>query len=84
MGKSQKPLAWVVSVEKTKRRKPTDKAVLEMVSKAQGLNESEPTGDLEKKLKIRRPSPLVRGEEQHVVAWAHRCDMTIRRVGAAR
>src|SRR5258708_17253353 len=42
-------LAWVVSVEKTKRMKPTDKAILGMVSKSPGRNASEPTSGLETK-----------------------------------
>ena len=33
-----------------------------MVSELPGRNESKPIGGLETKLKIRRPSPLVRGE----------------------
>src|SRR5258707_5365795 len=41
--KVRSPLAWVVSVEKTKRMKPTDKAILGMVSKAPGRNGSEGT-----------------------------------------
>jgi hypothetical protein len=47
--KVRSPLAWVVSVEKTKRMKPTDKAILGMVSKAPGRNESEPRSGLETK-----------------------------------
>jgi hypothetical protein len=42
-------LAWVVSVEKTKRMKPTDKAILGMVSKSPGRNESELRSGLETK-----------------------------------
>ena len=42
--------------------KPTDKAIVRMASESPGRNESKPTGGLEKKLKVRRPSPLVRGE----------------------
>ncbi len=41
--------------------KPTDKAILGMVSESPGRNESEPTGGLEK-LKPRRSSPPVTGE----------------------
>jgi hypothetical protein len=41
--------------------KPTDKAILGMVSESPGRNASEPTGGLEKK-RLRRPSPLLRGE----------------------
>ena len=54
-------LAWVASVEETKRMKPTDKAILGMVSESPGRNVSEPTSGLEKN-ESRRPSPLVRGE----------------------
>ena len=32
-GKSQSPVAWVALVEETKLMKPTDKAILGMVSK---------------------------------------------------
>ena len=41
--------------------KPTDKAVLGMVSESSGRNASEPTGGLDKNL-IRRPSLLVSGK----------------------
>jgi len=58
---ARSPLAWVVSVEETKRMKPTDKAIFGMVSESPGRNESEPTGGLDKK-KPRRPSPLLTGE----------------------
>ena len=54
-------VAWVASVEETKRMEPTDKAILGMVSESPGRNASEATGGLEKKW-LRRPSPLVRGE----------------------
>ena len=47
-GKSQKPVAWVACVEETKRMKPTDKAILGMVSESPGRNVSEPTGGLDK------------------------------------
>src|SRR4051794_25339594 len=47
-GKSRNPVAWVASAEETKRRKPTDKAVLGMVSESPGRNESEPTGGLDR------------------------------------
>jgi hypothetical protein len=42
-------VAGVASVKETKRMKPTDKAILGMVSKSPGRNESEPTGGLDKK-----------------------------------
>ena len=60
------PLAWVVSVEETKRMKPTDKAIFGMVSESPGRNASEPTGGLETE-KLRRPSPLGWGEGSR--AW---------------
>ncbi len=53
-------------MEKTKQMKPTDKAILGMVSKSPGRNESELIGGLEK-LKPRRPSPLRKGEGS--MAW---------------
>ena len=46
-GKSQSPAAWVASLEETNAMKPTDKAILGMVSKSPGRNASEPTGGLE-------------------------------------
>jgi len=42
-------VAWVAFVEETKRMKPTDKAILGMVSESPGRNESEPTSGLDKK-----------------------------------
>ena len=41
-------VAWVAFVEETKRMKPTDKAILGMVSESPGRNESEPSGSLDK------------------------------------
>ena len=43
-GKSRNPVAWVAFVKETKRMKPTDKAVLGMVSESSGRNESERRG----------------------------------------
>ena len=43
------PVAWVVFVEETKRMKPTDKAILGMVSESPGRNVSEPRSGLDKK-----------------------------------
>ena len=60
-GKSQSPVAWVAWVEETKPMKPTDKAILGMVSKSPGRNASEPIGGLENE-KPRRPSPHFKGE----------------------
>ena len=65
-GKSQSPVAWVALVEETKPMKPTDKAILGMVSKSSGRNESEPIGGLENE-KPRRPSPHFKGEGS--MAW---------------
>ncbi len=53
-------------MEETKQMKPTDKAILGMVSKSPGRNGSEPIGGLEK-LKPRRSSPLLKGEGS--MAW---------------
>jgi hypothetical protein len=41
-GNSQSPVAWVAFVEETKRMKPTDKAILGMVSESPGRNASKP------------------------------------------
>ena len=60
-GTVRPPVAWVASVEETKRMKPTDQVILGMVSESPGRNASEPTSGLEKN-ESRRPSPLVRGE----------------------
>ena len=46
--KVRNPVAWVAYVEETKRMKPTDKAILGMVSESLGRNESEPRGGLDK------------------------------------
>ena len=43
------PVAWVAFVEETKRMKPTDKAILGMVSESPGRNASEPRSGLDKK-----------------------------------
>ncbi len=45
-------VAWVASVEETKRMKPTDKAIHGMVSESPGCNESEPTGGPDKKINL--------------------------------
>ena len=65
-GKSQSPVAWVALVEETKPMKPTDKAILGMVSKSSGRNESEPIDGLENE-KPRSPSPHFKGEGS--MAW---------------
>src|SRR5215471_14834337 len=60
-GRVRDPVAWVAFVEETNRMKPTDKAILGMVSESPGRNVSEPRSGLDKKI-IRRPSPLWSGE----------------------
>jgi hypothetical protein len=47
--KSETFVAWVASVEETKRMKPTDEAICGMASESPGRNESEPSGGLDKK-----------------------------------
>ena len=47
-GKVRTFVAWVAFLEETKGMKPTDKAILGMVSESPGRNESEPTGGLDK------------------------------------
>ena len=42
------PVAWVAFVEETNRMKPTDKAILGMVSESPGRNASEPRNGLDK------------------------------------
>src|SRR5712691_4352600 len=54
-------VAWVASVEETKRMKPTDEAIFGMASESPGRNAREPSGGLDKII-FRRPSPLLRGE----------------------
>ena len=65
-GKSQNPVVWVAWVEETKPMKPTDKAILGMVSKSPGRNASEPIGGLENE-KPRRPSPHFKDEGSMVL-----------------
>ena len=48
-GTVRTPVAWVASVEETKRRKPTDQAILGMVSESPGRNAREPTSGLVRK-----------------------------------
>ena len=47
--KVRTPVAWVASVEETKRMKPTDEAILGMVSESPGRNVSEPRSGLDRK-----------------------------------
>jgi hypothetical protein len=48
-GKVRTFVAWVASVEETKRMKPTDEAICGMASESPGRNASEPSGGLDKK-----------------------------------
>jgi hypothetical protein len=41
-------VAWVASVEETKRMKPTDEAIVRMASESPGRNAREPNGGLDK------------------------------------
>jgi hypothetical protein len=61
-GKSKSPVAWVASAEETKRMKPTDKAILGMVSESSGRKESEPRSGLVK-ICFRKSRSLVRNED---------------------
>ena len=78
-GKSQSPVAWVAFVEETKRMKPTDKAILGMVSESPGRNASEPTGGLDKINPEGRA--LLVGRRQHGMAQTDRRGMSLRRGG---
>jgi hypothetical protein len=60
--------------------KPTDKAILGMVSELPGRNESKPRSGLERKLDPEAESSPY-GRRQHGMARADRCDMTFRRGG---
>jgi hypothetical protein len=59
-GKSWNPVTWVAFVEETKRVKPTDKAILGMVSESPGRNVSEPRGGLDKNNPKAEPSSVGR------------------------
>src|SRR5215467_8389488 len=74
------PVAWVAFVEETNRMKPTDKAILGMVSESPGRNVGEPRSGLDKKI-IRRPSPLWSGEGSMTWAQTDRGGMSLRRGG---
>jgi hypothetical protein len=60
--------------------KPTDKAILGMVSELPGRNESKPTGGLEEKREPEAELPGT-GRRQHGMSRADRGDMTLRRDG---
>ena len=51
-------------MEEMKRMKPTDKAILGMVSESPGRNESDPTGGPDKKYTLEAEPPKV-GRRQH-------------------
>jgi hypothetical protein len=79
-GKSQSPVTWVASVEETKRMKPTDKAIVRVVSESPGHNASEPSGGPEKKLgpEAELPGP---GRRQYGTTQSDRRVVTLRRGG---
>ena len=58
------PVAWVAFVEETNRMKPTDKAILGMVSESPGRNVSEPRSGLDKK-NSPKAEPSMVGRRQH-------------------
>ena len=78
-GKSRSPVARVASAEETKQMKPTDKAVLGMVSESLGRNESEPTGGLDKITP--KAEPTLVGRRLHDVSQTERCETALRRGG---
>jgi len=71
-------VAWVAFVEETKRMKPTDKAIVRMVSESPGRNVSEPVGGLENAL-APEAEPAFAGRRQHESSQADRSDETFRR-----
>ena len=62
--KVRNPEAWVASEEETNRMKPTDKAIVRMVSESLGRNVSEPVGGLENTL-APEAEPALAGRRQH-------------------
>ena len=78
-GKSRTPVAWVAFVEETKRMKPTDKAIVRMVSESPDRNASEPRSGLDKINPKAEPSLV--GRRQHGMAQTDRSDMSLRRGG---
>jgi hypothetical protein len=78
--KVRDPVAWVAFVEETKRMKPTDKAILGMVSESPGRNVSEPRSGLDKKYNPKAEPSMV-GRRQHDMAQTDRSGMSIRRGG---
>src|SRR6266446_6780965 len=60
--------------------KPTDKAILGMVSKSPGRNVSEPRGGLDK-IKHPKAEPALVGRRQHDMAQTDRSGMSLRRGG---
>src|SRR5947209_20604881 len=72
-------VAWVASVEETKRMKPTDQAILGMVSESPGRNASQPRGGLDKMTP--EAEPCVWGRRQNDRLWADRNSLTLRRGG---
>jgi hypothetical protein len=78
-GKSRNPVAWVAFAEETKRMKPTDKAILGMVSESPGRNVSEPRGGLDKINPKAEPSMV--GRRLHGMSQADQRGMSLRRGG---
>ena len=74
------PVAWVAFVEETKRMKPTDKAILGMVSESPGRNVSEPRSGLDK-IYTPKAEPSVVGRRQHGMAQTDRGGVSLRRGG---
>ena len=72
-------VAGVASVEETKRMKPTDQAILGMVSESPGRNASEPSGGLDKMTP--EAEPFLSGRRQHDRLWADRDSLPLRRGG---
>ena len=77
-GRVRNPVARVASVEETKRMKPTDKAILGMVSESPGRNVSEPRGGLDK-IKHPKAEPPMVGRRQHDMAQTDRGGVSLRR-----
>ena len=67
-GKSQNPVAWVAFAEETKRMKPTDKAILGMVSESPGRNASERRGGPESEQPRKAEPATVRVKAAWLVA----------------
>jgi hypothetical protein len=78
-GKVTDPVVWVAFVEERKRRKPTDKAILGMVSPSPGRNERELGSGLDQ-IESEGRAPMV-GRRQQAMAQTDRGDRSLRRGG---